>query len=339
VRGIVHAAGVLDDALLEQQDGERLARVLAPKVAGAWNLHQQSTRWPLDFFVLYSSAASLVGSPGQSNYAAANAFLDALARHRRTLGLPGLSIAWGAFSEVGLAASQQNRGGRLEGRGVRSLTPDEGLAAFERLLGCEVAQMGVVPLDVRQWIEFFPQLVSSSRFAHLLQNAAATTSAAAPFRQSLETAPPDKRLALLSEFLASQVGRVLGIDPKRLNHQTPLPAMGLDSLMGLELRNRMEAGLGMKLSAAMLWTYPTLAALAANLSLRLGLVQPGSPSAAAAQAGENKEDNDEVRQFARQLDELGEPELVETFDRYLQGLRTGGDDVNRVRAARTGGAR
>jgi len=324
VRGIVHAAGVLDDALLEQQDGARLARVLAPKVAGAWNLHQQSTRWRLDFFVLYSSAASLVGSPGQSNYAAANAFLDALARHRRTNGLPGLSIAWGAFSEVGMAAAQQNRGGRLEGRGVRSLTPDEGLAAFDRLLRSDVAQIGVVPFDVRQWIEFFPQLVSSSRFAHLLQNAAATTAAPAPFRQSLETAPPDKRLPLLTEFLAGQVGRVLGIDPKRLNHQTPLPAMGLDSLMGLELRNRIEAGLAMKLSAAMLWTYPTIAALAANLSVRLGLVQLESPSSAAAQGGENKEENEELaaRDRSAELDveRLSDDEAHRELERELSAL-------------------
>jgi myxalamid-type polyketide synthase MxaB len=104
LRGVVHAAGVLDDGVVDRQTAERFSRVLAPKVYGAWNLHHQTRELPLDFFVLFSSMASVLGSPGQSSYAVANAFLDALAHHRRARGLPGLSINWGPWSEAGMAA-------------------------------------------------------------------------------------------------------------------------------------------------------------------------------------------------------------------------------------------
>src|SRR6185369_2129145 len=108
--------------------------VMAPKLAGAWNLHVLTREMSLDFFVLYSSAVSLLGPPGQGNYAAANAFLDALAHYRRTLGLPGLAIDWGAFAEVGMAAAQANRGARMASRGIRNLTPEEGLQILALLL-------------------------------------------------------------------------------------------------------------------------------------------------------------------------------------------------------------
>src|SRR5258708_11587520 len=104
LRGIIHAAGVLDDGLLLNLDRERLAAVMAPKVEGAWNLHALTLNRPLDFFVLFSSVASALGSPGQGSYAAANAFLDALSQHRRTLGLPSLTINWGPWAAVGMAA-------------------------------------------------------------------------------------------------------------------------------------------------------------------------------------------------------------------------------------------
>src|SRR5262249_8553039 len=154
----VHAAGVLDDASVLTLDAERLRAVMRPKVHGAWNLHTllESEGRQLDFFVLYASAAGLLGSPGQSNYAAANVFLDALAHHRRAKGLAALSLDWGAFSEVGMAARQAAHGVRMAHRGIESLTPDEGLLALERLWSTSTAQAGVFKLDVRQWVELHP---------------------------------------------------------------------------------------------------------------------------------------------------------------------------------------
>src|SRR5262249_45550766 len=122
LRGIVHAAGVLDDGVLTQQSAERFSRVMAPKVHGAWNLHTHSRQLQLDFFVSFSPMASLLGSAGQSNYAAANAFLDALAHHRRAHGLPSLTINWGPWAEVGMAARLS-----VAGQGVEKLKVSDGL--------------------------------------------------------------------------------------------------------------------------------------------------------------------------------------------------------------------
>ncbi|HYO70633.1 MAG TPA: SDR family NAD(P)-dependent oxidoreductase, partial [Archangium sp.] len=150
LKGVVHAAVVLEDRTVLEMDGERFARPMPPKVQGAWNLHTLTADKPLDFFIMYSSAASLLGSPGQSNYAAANAFMDALAHHRRSQGLTGLSINWGAFSDVGQAAAQANRGERLSFRGISGLKPAQGTTVLGRLLSSRAAQVSVMQLDARQ---------------------------------------------------------------------------------------------------------------------------------------------------------------------------------------------
>src|SRR6185503_16441592 len=131
LRGVVHAAGVLDDGVLLQQDDRRFAAVLAPKVAAAWDLHVLTRDVALDQFVLFSSAAALLGSPGQGNHAAANAFLDALAHRRRAEGRAATSVNWGAWRDVGMAAAQENRGDRMAAHGLLGLTTPEGLAALD----------------------------------------------------------------------------------------------------------------------------------------------------------------------------------------------------------------
>src|SRR5262249_31316913 len=142
LRGIVHAAGVLDDGLVRQLSWERFARVVQPKVVGAWNLHCLTAELELDFFVLYSSFASVLGTPGQANHAAANAFLDALAWYRRALGLPALSLDWGAWSDIGSAAERQV-GERLKTKGSGALTPEQGLRLLELTWRSTTAQIAI----------------------------------------------------------------------------------------------------------------------------------------------------------------------------------------------------
>jgi acyl carrier protein len=271
---VIHAAAVLEDGILIQQDPARFRKALAPKVLGAWNLHALSRGAPLDFFVLYSSASALLGTPGQGNYNAGNAFLDALAHYRRGLGLPALSINWGAFAEAGMAAAQANRGARLSQRGIRSLSLDEGELILTRLLRSSEAQVGAVPLDVRQWVEFYPQSAGSPRFAALVAGAKQGRRLAKgeDLKAALLAAPAGEHLALLERFIAEQLSQVAQIALSQIDRDTPFTSLGLDSLMGLEMRNRLEMGSGLELSATLLWTYPSLGSLGKYLYERLALL-------------------------------------------------------------------
>ncbi|HNN97270.1 MAG TPA: SDR family NAD(P)-dependent oxidoreductase, partial [Pseudomonadota bacterium] len=270
--GIVHAAGALDDGLIMQQTPLRFRTVMGPKLQGAWHLHELTRHKPLDFFVMYSSAAGLLGSAGQANYAAANTFLDALAHHRHALGLPALSVDWGAFSEVGLATEQENRGARLATRGIDSLTPDQGIAALDRLLQNEVAQMGVVPLDVQRWGEFYRAVATSRRLSRLhseLPKELRSEGGVQELRVRLLAAEPKVRGALLAEVLLAQVAQVLRLAENQIAVTVPLSSLGMDSLMGLELRNRIESVLGIRVPASLLWTHPTVAVLSDYLQRAL----------------------------------------------------------------------
>ncbi len=151
LRGVIHAAGVLDDGILREQSWSRFEAVMAPKIDGAWNLHQLTLTAPLDFFILFSAGAALLGSPGQSNYAAANAFLDGLAHYRQGQGMCALSINWGAWAEVGMAARTKDQSQRRwAGEGIRLIYPHEGVQILEQLLKQSSAQVAVLPINWSQ---------------------------------------------------------------------------------------------------------------------------------------------------------------------------------------------
>jgi acyl transferase domain-containing protein/acyl carrier protein len=275
--GVIHAAGVLDDALLGQQDDERFLRALRPKAQGAWNLHLLTRELPLDSFILYSSFVSLIGSPGQSNYAAANAFLDALAHHRRARGLPALCLNWGPFADVGLAAAE-DRGARLAQRGLGQLTLERGHQALGRLLATDAIQVGVAPFDGAQWAEFYPAVAASALFAEVLAAAPrGAPAASAELLRDVAAATPGERQRLLEQVVTTHAGKVLRVAPTDIHRDTNLTRLGLDSLTGLELRNRLERDLGLRLPSALLWTYPRVDALAAHLLQQLGLAAAPAP--------------------------------------------------------------
>ena len=280
LRGVFHAAGLLEDAMLQQLDRARLYQAMSPKVAGAWNLHTATQDVELDWFVLFSSVAAVLGTAGQANYAAGNAFMDGLAHYRHAHHLPALSINWGPWSEVGLAAAQANRGDRLAMRGVGSILPEQGVAALERLLNLGVTQAAVMPFDAQQWTQTYLAAVQSSLLVDLLEHDALTTEPAEvksveDIRALMLAAENHAaRLHLLEAHIQEQVGYVLGMMAARVDVQKPLRNMGLDSLMTLELRNRLESSLHLKLPATLAFNYPTVMAMAHHLIEKLDMDTP-----------------------------------------------------------------
>jgi acyl carrier protein len=159
LRGVVHAAGVLDDGSILNLNEHRMKKVMAPKVDGTWNLHHATLDLPLDFFVLFSSAVSVLGSPGQANYAAASSYLDAMAHYRRHLGLPAISINWGPWAEVGLAAEtfeKLKEGESLNQHLIKVIKIDQGLEILEQLIMESTPQVMVLPFDLKNLIELYP---------------------------------------------------------------------------------------------------------------------------------------------------------------------------------------
>jgi acyl transferase domain-containing protein/acyl carrier protein len=290
--GIVHAAGVLRDNVVLQQTWERFAEVLAPKVEGAWNLHRLSADLPLEMFVLFSSVSSLLGSPGQSNHAAANAFLDQLAHYRRRQGRPAISINWGAWTEVGAAAAR-GVAERIAGHGIAAFSPTEGLRAYDRILQSDLTQVGVAPIDwqifATEYLHgrvppFLTEVVGAGGRGAARPRARAEGEPAASadgLLHELERAAPPKRRQLLAAHIERCAVRVLGLNRERpLDRRVPLAEMGLDSLMAVELRNALASAVGRPLPATLLFDYPTVDGIAAFLAAEV-LALDGLETAAA----------------------------------------------------------
>jgi len=262
LRGIVHCAMVLEDGLISQLNHERLRRVLAPKIAGAWALDAATREDPLDFFVLFSSFASIVGNIGQGNYAAANAFLDALAHRRRAEGRPALAVNWGAIAARGYVAQHAEIEQHFRRQGLCSFPPDQAFAVLKTLLRCEATHVGVVDIDWATWGRYAPDIARSPRFAHLVKEERTQDAGGANFRKKLRAAPTTERKEILVKSMQEQLSAVLGLEAERIDANQELSALGLDSLMAVEFSCLMEDRLGFKLSTIELIQAPSLTALA-----------------------------------------------------------------------------
>jgi NADPH:quinone reductase-like Zn-dependent oxidoreductase/NADP-dependent 3-hydroxy acid dehydrogenase YdfG/acyl carrier protein len=305
LRGVLHAAGILDDGLAETLDPARFRTVLAPKAYGALTLHRATAGLDLDWFCLYSSAATVLGTPAQGSYAAANAFLEALAHTRRSDGLPALAIDWGSWGEVGLAAAQDARGGRLAARGLDPMASDEATAALRRLLPIESAQVAVMRFDAERWCESYPAARKSSLLRRVAQR---PTAPVAGLHELLRATEAGERRSLVEEHLRSHLAAVLRVPADRIPLGSPLQALGLDSLLTIELRNRLRASTGLALGASIIFSYPTVAALAGYVDRSLGGPAAENGAAAAAEAQEP-------------LAALSEHELADLLAEELEGAR------------------
>ncbi len=340
LRGVIHAAGVLDDGVILQQRWERFARVFGPKIDGGWNLHRLTQDLPLDFFVLFSSAVSVLGAAGQSNHVAANTYLDALASYRRAQGLPALSIGWGPWSEVGAAASR-DLGERLMARGILSMTPEQGIAVLEELIRSTNTAQPSTPAAVAavrmDWPTFARQFAGRAIPPFYTEMTGAATAQedqdgrsgeSAPtlpdLRQRLLQAPASKRPGLMLAHVLEQVRKVLDLEPSfPVNSKQPLQEMGLDSLMAVELRNLLGAGLGFDqpLPATLVFDYTTVEALSAYLLERVAA--DGAPAVGAGtEAASGTEDSVEQVELA-DIESLSDEEAEAQLLAELKALRNG----------------
>jgi acyl transferase domain-containing protein/acyl-CoA synthetase (AMP-forming)/AMP-acid ligase II/acyl carrier protein len=270
LQGVIHAAAVLDDGILHQQTAARFNAVLAPKVLGGWYLHRLTERLPLRYFILFASAAGLFGNPGQSAYAAANAFLDALAGYRQARGLAALSIDWSAWTE---AAADPKVAQQLARHGLIPVAAKAGLSFLEHALQLDRPQLAFLPLVAGRTVDPLqpPGWDSTS---------VATGSASPPagLLQRLQQRAPEQRKSELQEYILDLAAAILGCAPTAIDPYRGFFEQGLDSLNVVELRNRLQQDLSQPLPTTLPFDFPTAAALSDALLQQFGLVVAASSS-------------------------------------------------------------
>lgn len=272
LKGIVHAATVINDGLINNMDAAQIRSVLAPKALGAFYLHEMTLGTPLDFFVLFSSATTLFGNPGQGNYVAANACLEALAHNRRAAGLAATCVRWGAIDDVGFLARNVKIKDALQNRmGGRAINSAVALDVLEAMLVADRSGLGVMELDWRALSRFLPS-AGSPKFSELARyggDSGREEANAGNIQQLLEELSGAELLSTVIEMLAGEVGEILQVSPDKIDPARSMYDMGLDSLMGVELVVALESRFGIRLPVMALSQSPTIAKLADFIIQRL----------------------------------------------------------------------
>ncbi|MFE5331961.1 SDR family NAD(P)-dependent oxidoreductase [Embleya sp. NPDC056575] len=318
--GVVHAAGLLDDSVIEALRPEQLARVLRPKVDAALNLHELTRELDLSMFVLFSSVAGILGLPGQANYAAANTFLDTLAQHRAAHGLPALSLAWGLWAQPGgmtgrLADTDLSR---LRRAGVAPLTSADGLALFDAAISSGAALL--VPARIDQAAIHaqgpVPALLRGviRERVRRAEAAGGTTADVAPLADRLAGMPDADRAEALLDLVREHTATVLAHGtPGTIAPGRTFKELGFDSLTAVDLRNRLGAATGLRLRATLVFDYPTPSALAGHLGTALAPAKPAARLGQPVQLAQSGQP-DQPEQSGRPAPELSGLELDELFD-------------------------
>ena len=318
IKGLFHLAVVPHPLQpLKELDAATLEQVLRPKVQGSWCLHQLFADVSLDFFVLFSSWAGLLGDVGQQigGYSMANSFLDALAHHRQALGLPALSINWGDWAEIGMRSRYVRQGYQLLPDSW-TLKPVQGLQSLNQLLTQPTAQMAVLPVAWSEYFKLFPQAADRAFLRPIFQ-ALGQPSNGQPTAQNqvlrqLESLPVEQRLPQLTLHVQTQVATVMGISPpESLDTERGMFEMGMDSLMALELKNALEASLGASIPAVVAFEHPSVMALSAYLAEEI----LGWQASAALEPELELDDDDPLAKIAQLSDDEVERLFAEKIAR------------------------
>lgn len=263
LKGIFHLAGILDDASVMNLTEEQYFKVLKPKVNGVWNLNLVSKNLDLDYFVLFSSSTILFGSPGQTAYVAANAYMDALARKRKQEGKAALAIQWGTVAEVGLAAAAGNRADRLSDEGIAPLMPAECVEIFEAIISKDIPVVGAFRFDISKWQNSYPAAAKDHFFDLLRADLSETQVVNANTDESIQSqlarlSDIEQKTLFVEEKLKEKVGLVVKLSPDQIGNKTPFKSLGIDSLMSIQLKNQLEKTFEVGLSVTSFWTYANI---------------------------------------------------------------------------------
>ena len=318
LKGIFHAAGVLDDGIILQQNWERFEKVFKPKIDGAWNLHKLTADMDLELFVLFSSISSFMGTPGQVNYAAANSFLDSLAAYRRQKGLSALSINWGPWGEVGMAADLTT--GQLNDRGFEPIKPESGLNILHAVLASEYAGIAVMEVN---WNRFFanyggtpPELLSAMKPKKKAD--VKTRKDKAGIKKRLSEIEIEKREEFVSEHISDLVRNIMGLaSDDAVEIKKGLFDMGMDSLMAVELKNQLQTDVGETLPATLSFNYPNIESLSKFILYDV-LKMEKSESSEDETAVAKKEDEYDEDQRRLELEEMSEEDVEALLLKQLE---------------------
>ncbi|MCT2279164.1 SDR family NAD(P)-dependent oxidoreductase, partial [Micromonospora chalcea] len=332
--GVVHTAGVLDDGVVEGLTAERLVGVLAPKVSAGWLLHEATAGLGLDLFVVFSSVAGVLGSPGQSAYAAGNAFLDGLAVYRRQLGLPAVSLAWGMWDTAGMAASiGGNDRARTARAGLRPMNARTGLELFDAAVGAERAVLVPAAIDVPALRAAAAGAVVPPMLRNLVDVATTRRRAGqgtpGGWAERLTGLSAEEGLAQVDELIRGLVAQVLGHGgAEAVPADRAFKDLGFDSLTAVELRNRVNGATGLRLTSTLVFDYPSPQVLAAHVYAELAGTRPGAVAPEEATAGDADEAIAIVGMACRY------PGGVESPDELWRLVSTGGEGIGEFPADR-----
>ncbi len=325
LRGVFHLAMVIDDAPLNALTSDRMRSVMAPKSYGAWLLHQATREMDLDCFVMFSSVSSIFGNPAQGNYAAANAFLDALAHYRHALGLPALTVNWGVLGGEGYVARNERVAEFLARQGTSAISPGEVTALLDSFLVSGISQVIAIRVDWAKWRQFFRGAQENPSLQEIFASDVdeqETTGAGSDWRLKIESTPPEERETVIAQAVREIVGSVLRVKPDSLRDDQPLTDLGLDSLMGAEIENSLESAIGVGLPPTSLMRARTVGQIAALIAGHMGGVAVQAPASDPPPAEPSPAEEIDV-------DALSNEEI----DKLLEG-QAGGHDGLEIHAAR-----
>ena len=337
LKGVFHAAGVLDDAPLKDLDEDKFCRVMRPKALGAWNLHRCTINARLDYFVLFSSISVQTGNIGQGAYVAANTFLDSLAHYRRSCKLSAISINWGAIGQVGMVAQDKQVEKYLKIMGSNLLSPAQVVYVLGNVLRWNPMQIGIADVDIKRWAEVHSAWAKSSRFSHLIKAAkeSSKTLGSSNWAEKITQLQPRERQEQLSSLLATLICETMKLPTEQLDMRQSLIVIGLDSLLATELQAKIEAKFGLRISMLELMKDMSITQLTEDMLGRLEEVasELSSESDASAEKGveprsfistdpkrsdvENQIDRKQAERLLESLDDLDE----ESVDALLKTLQ------------------